>query len=201
MESHTGVDSDRGRKRAKNQDMVQETEPIEGQKSSQTQLYISYGADLGIKSETLAFQSDPRPKCPACYKVDEGKGLRKSFCYGGLLSTCICATCRTSKRRTVISGEIATLKMPQLISPHFCVNLHKIIKLLGVCRIIPSVPDSLLSDLASTLVRSCEDQLPIDDWQTFEVEDNVIARRMFNVNFAPHTNFILYKCVCVTATS
>ena len=143
---------------------------------------VSLSTDFETKSETLTFQSSEKQKCPACYKINEGKGLKKTFCYGGTVSTSICATCRTTKRRTARSGKIATLKMPRLLSANFCVDLHRMLTLLGVCRIIPSTPDTTLSVLASKLVQSCEEQLPIDEWQTFKVEDNEISRRMFNVS-------------------
>ena len=131
-------------------------------------------------SATTALHGSHTKRCACCFRIDEGKGLRKIFSYGGEVSTAMCGTCRSFKSRLLNSNKVGTVRLPLQISTSFCVDLHRVLNLMGVCLVNPHTSgDSTLSMLAAELVRTCDSKA---GWQTFEIADQQLTRHMFNVS-------------------
>ena len=82
-------------------------------------------------SATTALHGSHTKRCACCFRIDEGKGLIKIFSYGGEVSTAMCGTCRSFKSRLLNSNKVGTVRLPLQISTSFCVDLHRVLNLMG----------------------------------------------------------------------
>ena len=123
--------------------------------------------------------------------MDEGRGLRKTFTYGGAVSKRICGTCRTFKSRLIKGAKIGSIAMPNELTPAFCVNLHKVVSLMGVCKILPcNSGDTTLWDSAAKLSQAAQAK---PGWLAFnsEMPGHQVTRQMFCVS-----SFCLSAHIC-----